>query len=68
MAKKKESNPFNYGRKFKNEGPAPGEFPIKDPQVLKGIKDSVKGMEKSQHDRARFIGWGHGVDIGGKDD
>ena len=63
MGKKKpEMNPFEYGRKFKNEGPPPSEFPVKDPAVLKGIRDSVKSMEKGKAEHPRFKAWGAGID------
>ncbi len=63
MSKKKpEINPFEYGRKFKNEGPPPSEFPVKDKTVLKGIRDSVKSMEKGRAEQPRFKAWGAGID------
>ena len=63
MGKKKpEADPFQYGRKFKNEGPPPGAFPVKDPHVLKGIKDSVKSMEKGRAQQSRFKAYGNGLD------
>jgi hypothetical protein len=40
----------------------PGGFPVKDPAVLKGIKESVKGMEKGRANQARFQAWGKGID------
>jgi len=62
MAKKKpEVNPFIV-KGFKNTSPPPGEFPVKDPAVLKGIRDSIKGAQKAGEDRARFKAWGKGVD------
>ena len=39
-----------------------GGFPVKDPAVLKGIKESVKGMEKGRAHQARFQAWGKGID------
>ena len=63
MAKNKpEINPFEYGRKFKNEKAPPSEFPVKDKAVLKGIRDSVKGMEKGRAHQPRFQAWGKGID------
>ena len=40
----------------------PGGFPVKDPNVLKGIKQSIKGMEKGRSQQARFKAWGKGID------
>ena len=63
MGKKKpEVNPFKYGLKFKNEDAPKNEFPVKDPAVLKGIRDSVKSMEKGRAEQTRFQAWGQGVD------
>tara|TARA_R100000008_G_scaffold1947_1_gene1604 strand:+ start:9071 stop:9292 length:222 start_codon:yes stop_codon:yes gene_type:complete len=62
MSKKPEINPFEYGRKFKNEKAPPSEFPVKDPAVLKGIRDSVRAADKGRAHQPRFRAWGAGLD------
>ena len=62
MAKKKAKiNPFIV-KGFKNTSPPPSEFPVKDPSVLKGIRDSIKGAQKAGEDRSRFQAYGKGID------
>lgn len=60
---KGEKNPFDYGRKFKNESNEAGAFPVKNPHVLKGIRESIKGMEKGKAQQPRFKAWGQGMDF-----
>lgn len=57
--KENEQNP-NEG--FKNNEPPPSEFPVTDPNVLKGIRDSVRSMEKGKALQPRFRAWGQGID------
>ena len=60
--KKPEVNPYIIPSGFKNQEPPPSEFPVKDPAVLKGIRDSVKNAEKGRAQQTRFKAWGAGID------
>ncbi len=58
---KPKVNPYTI-KGFKNTSDAPGAFPVKDPAVVKGIRESVKGMEKGKAEQPRFKAWGDGID------